>query len=368
VEIERAKLIGKPLLFNSSDKTSILDIIQQQGNFFIDIAEIAQGIVPNPDRVNSRNIKTIGQNTAEERGIRVGDGVFVLDANEDKVIKGADRRFLKSLYEPTHLDRYHRTPTELSIVYTKKGLIVPAEAPSIISHLSRFREIMEERRENQTGQIAFYNLHWPRDESFFRVGDKILAPRKCASPVFYYTHDPAYVMLSINVIKTSRLNMQYLSAILNSSTIRYWLRYRGNMQGLNFQIDAGPIQQIPIVNDSSVIQDRIARLVVMVQCAHRSRESPSSTASQFLEDLIDACVMECYFHDHMAERDLLFLDDLGHHLANYDPTASEKDLCEFLTQFYGILNAPSSKIRNRLLRLTADSPDLLGVIKAEGNL
>jgi len=36
---------------------------------------------------------------------------------------------------------------------------------------------------------------------------------------------------------------------------------------------------------------------------HRSRnEHPAS----FLEDLIDACVMECYFREHMAERDVLF--------------------------------------------------------------
>jgi hypothetical protein len=31
-----------------------------------------------------------------------------------------------------------------------------------------------------------------------------------------------------------------------------------------------------------------------------------SGAATFLEDLIDACVMECYFRAHMAERDLLF--------------------------------------------------------------
>ena len=28
-------------------------------------------------------------------------------------------------------------------------------------------------------------------------------------------------------------------------------------------------------------------------------------SAAFLEDLIDACVMECYFREQMAERDLL---------------------------------------------------------------
>ena len=86
----------------------------------------------------------------------------------------------------------------------------------------------------------------------------------------------------------------------------------------------------------------------------------------FLEDLIDACVMECYFREHMAERDLLFLDDLVSHLAACDPGAPESQQREFIEQLYTKLNAPTSTIRNRLLRISADSPDLLAVIKAEG--
>lgn len=96
-------------------------------------------------------------------------------------------------------------------------------------------------------------------------------------------------------------------------------------------------------------------------------ESPqASSTALFLEDLIDACVMEFYFRAHMMERDLLFLDDLGEHLETCDPNASEAKKREFLAQLHRTLNAASSKIRNRLLRLSADSPDLLAVIKEGG--
>lgn len=91
------------------------------------------------------------------------------------------------------------------------------------------------------------------------------------------------------------------------------------------------------------------------------------TATQFLEDLIDACVMECYFHEHMAEHDLLFLDELPPILAGYNPDAPESLQREFIVQLHDKLNSPSSKIRNRLLRIAADSPELLAVIKSEGN-
>lgn len=88
-----------------------------------------------------------------------------------------------------------------------------------------------------------------------------------------------------------------------------------------------------------------------------------STEITFLEDLTDACVMECYFRDHMAERDLVFLDELAPHLAAYNPDALESQQREFIERLHGKLNAPTSKIRNRLLRISADSPDLLAVIK-----
>ena len=42
----------------------------------------------------------------------------------------------------------------------------------------------------------------------------------------------------------------------------------------------------------------------------------------FPEVLTDACVMECYFRGHMAERDLLFHDTLTPRLATYTPAAS----------------------------------------------
>ena len=58
-------------------------------------------------------------------------------------------------------------------------------------------------------------------------------------------------------------------------------------------------------------------------------------------------------------------------LAAYAPEASAAQQRDFLTHLHQTLNAPSHPIRNRLLRLlrlTADSPDLLAIIKQEGKV
>ena len=94
----------------------------------------------------------------------------------------------------------------------------------------------------------------------------------------------------------------------------------------------------------------------------------SSPPAACLEDLIDACVMECYFRERMAVRDLLFHDLVAPHLAAYAPAASAAQQRDYLTHLHQTLNAPTHPIRNRLLRLTADSPDLLAIIKQEGRV
>jgi hypothetical protein len=67
-----------------------------------------------------------------------------------------------------------------------------------------------------------------------------------------------------------------------------------------------------------------------------------------VESLIDACAMEGYFRDHMAARDLCFLDKVASALSGYDPEVSEAQQRSFLEQFVHTHNAPSASLRQGL--------------------
>ena len=90
--------------------------------------------------------------------------------------------------------------------------------------------------------------------------------------------------------------------------------------------------------------------------------SPAS----FLEDLIDACVMECYFREHMAERDLLFQDTVAEAMKDYTPDATETEQLAYIETFQHRLI--EAKIPERITRIPEASPDLLGVILKEGKV
>ena len=108
----------------------------------------------------------------------------------------------------------------------------------------------------------------------------------------------------------------------------------------------------------------------------------SPGAAAFLEDLIDACVMESResmkYEGRMMKWGARFgaFSSFIIHPSTLRPApeASAAQQRNFLAHLHQTLNAPSHPIRNRLIRLirlirlTADSPDLLAIIKQEGKV
>lgn len=255
---------GNSLSFSGESDSELLSKIQRAGQFRLDGSkELSQGIVPNPDVVTKNSIDAIPLARRRAKSIQVGDGVFVVPSTTFKRPSRDERAFLKPLYQPADVARYAVVgePTHRIIYSVRNRHRNDVPPPRILEHLKQFSEIMAKRRETQNGRIETFHLHWPRNEAFFQRGEKILAVRKCDVPTFAYTEEEAYVMMAFNVIKTSRINMKYLTAILNSNVIKFWLKHKGKMQGNNFQIDSDPISKIPICLASSTDQNRIADLV-----------------------------------------------------------------------------------------------------------
>ena len=191
----------------------------------------------------------------------MGDGVFVVSKGFFVALNDYEKKVLKPLYEPTDLARYVlKNENSKQIIYSTKT-IDSKNIPNLLDHLKRFKEIMDDRRENKNGRLEYYHLHWPRDEYFFKHGPKILAVRKCVRPTFSYTEKESYVMMSVNIIKTSRLNLKFFTGLLNSSLISFWLRHKGKMQGNNFQIDKEPLVDLPIMAPDTKSQIVISELV-----------------------------------------------------------------------------------------------------------
>jgi adenine-specific DNA-methyltransferase len=294
----RQAFLNKTFTFSNEGRSDLLKSIKSKANFLINSkTEIAQGIVPNPDVVSTQSLRKYSDYDLHKLEIERGSPVFVIPRDHLKNLSQSDKSFIKPCFEPVDVDRYtFKNRNRLELIYSTNARPIE-QGSEIFHHLLPYKRIMDERRETLTGRIPWNCLHWPRDESFFIAGPKILSVRKCARPIFTYTEDEAYVMMSFNIIRPKGINLKYLAALYNSAITEFWLRNMGKLQGSQFQIDKEPILDIPIYAPTNDIQLIFAGLVDIL-IALKSNKIHDVAA--LFDDVLNLMVIQLYFPEHFV--------------------------------------------------------------------
>lgn len=235
----RNNLVGKTFVFTNSADDAILTKIEEAGSTYLKTSEIFSGIDIGQDYVNKKSQAKLGE------GFEVGDGVFNLSQKEYNELNPnpSEKRLIRPFYTTRQINRYQVNPTNSTwVIYTESKFKSPQEIepyPNIKNHLDRYQPII-------TSANKPYGLHRSRNERIFQ-GEKILSIRKCVRPSFSYVNFDSYVNRTYNIIKTDRINLKYLNAVLNSRLVAYWLLKKGKLQGEQYQVDVSPLISIPIV-------------------------------------------------------------------------------------------------------------------------
>jgi hypothetical protein len=306
--------------------------------------------------------KSLAQRSAKIRlGLATGSNdAFLISREKKEHLVRADAKneaVLKPVIRGRDVDRYQLAPIDQFLILSKNGVNLPRDFPLLAEHLKSFGSGFLSRGAQGENWWNLRACSFYEDFELDRVVwiEMTNSPRFAVCPAGIYMLNTAYFLLP-----PQEWRAYALIALLNSSVSAFFMKHSAQTSGMGVtRWFKEHVSQIPI--PAAV---KPAESILFVLGWMRSKFAGSEAG--FLEDLIDACVMECYFREHMAERDLLFLDDVAPHLGAYDFNRSETQQRDFLNQLYRTLNAPSSKIRNRLLRISADSPDLLAVIKEEG--
>ena len=249
--------IGKTIHFNQSNIENILEKIEEKGAFKLYDKEVANGIHPHYDFVNNKI-------QSKYPFLKKGEGIFGLSEEEKNKLNltNDELSLIKPYYSSEEIFKYYANKrNKFWIIYTDstfKNSEKIQSYPNIKKHLDRFKDVI-------TSDNKPYGLHRARKEDFF-IGEKIITLRKSPNePKFTYTDFDCYVSATFYVIKTKRVNLKYLTLLLNSKLIAFWLRYKGKMQGSNFQIDKEPLLLIPIIkvdneNFFSTLYDELVAL------------------------------------------------------------------------------------------------------------
>lgn len=357
--VRRSSYEGKNFTFSRNG--AVLDAIAQNPSvIYLRADEVAQGIVFPQDFLNAKNQRLLGD------GYIVGEGVFVL-TNGDLVrleLDSTEMEIMRPYYTSEQISRYYSNKqNDLWVIYTGSDFKSPErmrDYPRLKKHIDRFLPIL-------TSDNRPYGLHRAREERFFSR-PKVVAIRKSVErPAFAYCDFDCYLSQTFNMIQTSRVDMRYLTGLLNSKLAAYWFKSKGKMQGANFQLDKEPLQQIPIAIPSSSVQNLISELVDYVIFLNIAQSSVSElvsnvVVSQFFEKVIDACVFEVYFGDHMKEKEIDVIDSAIALIKPISKLQLINDKLKVIWETFMTIKKTDNQIRDRLDLFTLRSPEILKLI------
>ena len=279
--ISRENLKDRLLTFSENDV--IFDKILK-GKVFLDEKEATNGIHTHHDCVN----KKINN---EFPDLPIGKGIFVLTQAElDSLnLDEKELKLIKPYYSSEQISQYYTNKkNNLWIIYTDstyKNTKLMNDYPIIKDHLDSVKKAI-------TSDNKPYGLHRAREERFF-TGEKIISQRKCVEkPIFSYNNFDCYVPAMYYVIQTKRWNMKFLTGILNSKLIAFWLRNKGKMQGGNYQVDKEPLLSIPLLEPTFIDHNNEQEIIHLVDTILEKKASQEDTKN--LEAQIDSKVYELY--------------------------------------------------------------------------
>ena len=360
--INRALFSNQLLTFASTENDQILQLISNTTHILLndkeEFKEISSGIDVLQDYVNKKAQQLLNNKK------QIGDSIFVLSQQEYDSLSFncTEKELIKPYYTSKLINRYSVCKKNSEwIIYTDSSVNDRISLyPNIQKHLDQFSKVI-------TSVNKPYGLHRARKQESFE-GEKILALRKCVNrPAFSYVNFDSFVSRAYLIIRTNRVNQKYLTGLLNSTLIKYWLKYKGKMQGANFQIDKEPLQQIPIAVPAINVQELIATIVDYVMMASSTKENLSELVSNetialFFEKIIDGCVYELYFGEHMKEQEINIIDFALELIKPISQLTTEEEKSAVIINIFMTIKKTDNPIRNRLDLFTLRSPEILKLI------
>ncbi|HEG0277623.1 TPA: Eco57I restriction-modification methylase domain-containing protein [Campylobacter coli] len=271
INLTPKKFIDKTLNFTKSDYEELFNKIQKYGKFYLEESEVAQGIVP-----------------------AIDEAFVIKDKN---VFSKNEQCFIKEYY--TGLSgKFYSSFTDKYLIYlsNKNYSGNLDDLPNLKQHFQKYKEILKESKiKYKTPNKPYFYLHREREEKFFKKGEeKIISQVRCIEPIFVYSNENFYGSRALFFIQTCRINLKYLTGVLNSKLIAFWLKHKGKIQGNLFKIDKEPLLNIPVVNINSKNEKLANELVSLVDEILKAKEQDKNANTQELENKINSLVYKLY--------------------------------------------------------------------------
>lgn len=326
---------SKSISFSNTGTFSIIEKLLDKRNFSLSEKEVIQGLVGAPDKA------------------------FIIEKNEISSFNADEKLFLKNYYTNS------TGITDKLIFYLSNKLIRKLDSqiyPNLFKKLTEFKTELSGRREVISGQIEWFNLQWPRNEEFFKKAPKIICQIRTLKPSFYYTEDEYYVSRAANVIKSERIDLKYLTALLNSKLLYFYYKNNGATQGNLLKYDKGPLLNIPIFQypKNALVLSNVFDFQRIINFSESKFQIdiPKNHISEAFEEVIDALVFELYFPEEFAEKGIA-IEKYAKDIFKPIEGLSEDEQIKAIKEAYETLREKDNPLRNQIKLMKIELKELL---------
>lgn len=292
-----------------------------------------------------------------------GDKIFRISAEESEELH-LEKEILHKVLVGAEIDNYLINDKNHIIICTTKDIDI-YKYDNIYKYLLPYQVKLSGKRETVKGTLPWWCLHWPRYKGLFEE-PKIIMRQTSDSIRCVFDENGYYVLNSILVLKLNNqnYNYKYLATVLNSTCIDFLYKNLTQEEGRTFaEVKPANVRKLYIpkatVEEQSLLSVLYDYLVFL-----KNPQQPEpfiSLNSMFIdlfEKIVDGCVYELFFKEHMKEREIDIINHLYQKIIPIDGLSDEEKNNTIISVHSSIFMT-DNPVRTRLKLFVSRSPEFL---------
>ena len=217
----------------------------QTHRLLCDLFVVKQGLVTGADKVSQRHLNRLHKEGEFKPGIRLNQGIFVLDEAEALNFASESDTPLVPWFKNSDIQHFYCAPGLQKLIYAGRQVTLPSR---FITHLTAFKPILSWRREVQNHRIPWWQLQWPRTAELFSQPAVVL-PQRAKRLRAALSRGGNYASADVYFIQPTSENiqdLQELCLLLNAPVMSFWFYHWGKRKGSMLEIYQEPLCSVPL--------------------------------------------------------------------------------------------------------------------------
>lgn len=311
-------------------------------------------------------------------GIKTGlDDLFIIDSERrDAFIKEdpINNEIIKPVIRGRNIKRFKVEYDNQYIIFLRRGTDIE-RYPVIKNYLLPHYETLKPKTKGdkvgrKSGPYKWFEIQ--DNVSFFRdfEQEKIVWLVLSDKPTFAIDKEGYYAKNSVFIATGS--NLKFILAIFNSKLIEWYFNIIATSSGVGTnRWEKVYVETLPFPMISKVEMKPFETLVDYITFIKKYQErispyTPNDHMAANFEELVDACVYELYFKEHMEEKGITVLKEVNELLKPIDhldeKTQTDK-IIKIINAVYDEYKSTDNIIRRRILDFPVKSADIINVIQ-----